>query len=86
MKSCLALAMLGITFAVAAPLSQAAAAECLPVLRYPPKNPAMTAPPYPVSYSSFYYSLYEPFCADKPAGKCIWACIKVPTCPTRCAS
>lgn len=86
MKNCLALAMLGVTFAVAGPLPSAAAAECLPVLRYPPRNPAVTPPPYPVSYSSFYYSLYEPFCAGLPAEKCIWACIRPPICRVGCPS
>ncbi len=90
MKNYLALALIGLTVAGAASLSNAAAnaapQECLPVLRFPPENPAVTPPGHPVLYSQWYYLFYEPFCAGKPADKCIWACIKVPTCRTRCAS
>jgi hypothetical protein len=29
-------------------------------------------PPQPISYSVWYYALYEPFCAGKPKGACDW--------------
>ena len=57
MKNYLALALIGLTVAGAAPLSNAAARvsvapkECLPVLRFPPENPAVTPPGHPVLYS-----------------------------------
>ncbi len=56
---------------------------CYPVLRVPPEVYAAGAVVYPspprapMSYSAWYYTLYEPNCAGKPAAKCVWGCVPV---------
>jgi hypothetical protein len=53
--------------------------QCLPVLRVSPAvyGAEPPYPPHPVPYSVWYYSLWEPHCAGKPAAACPSACIPV---------
>jgi hypothetical protein len=89
MKRQLALALISLAFAGGATQSEAGGCcvdvpkACYPILRIPVENyvynPAVFYPPdHPIPYSTWYYSLYEPFCAGKPAASCIWACGPVP--------